>query len=1248
MATLALSLAGQVAGGVVGGPIGATIGRALGALAGAAVDGALFGEKPAPEAAGGIDVRLTGSSEGVAIPRLYGWGRLSGNIIWATQLEELTSTTAGSKGFGAPEPEAERTIVASFAVAFSEGEVARLGRIWADGQLLETAGLNLRFYGGSETQQPDSLIEAVQGVDNAPAYRGLCYLVVERLPLGPFGNRIPNISAELCRPVGELEPQIRAINVIPGAGEFVYDPTPRVRIVSPGVTASENAHQSASVSNWTLSIDELQALYPNLQHVQLVIAWFGDDLRCAECAITPRHEGVSRVIDGATWSVDGWTRETAPVVSMHEGGLAYGGTPSDASVLAAIADLKARGLSVTIYPLMMMDIPHGNPMGQPAYPWRGRITCDPPEADTTADVTAQVAAFVPGYRNFILHHADLAVAAGGVDALIIGTEMRGLTFLRDDLDAFPFVDALVELAADVRATVGAATRITYAADWSEFTGLQPGGGARYFHLDPLWASEDIDALGLDNYMPAADWRDGLDHADAETFDGPHDVAYLKSNISGGEGFEWYYASDADRIAGSRSPIEDGANGEHWVWRFKDLAGWWSNPHHNRPGGVRDAAPTAWVPESKPIWFTELGCGAVDKGANQPSAFGDPKSFEDTRPHFSTGAPDALMQRQFLRAHFAHWSDEDANPASGVYDGRMVDVARLAPWAWDARPYPTFPTNLEAWSDGTNHATGHWLTGRAGTAASDELAAAIAPDYGIALGEAPALPPLVHGVVIEGVMSARDALAPMLAAAGLSVRDATDGLALTRASLRGPSAIAADDLAAADGPLASRRRGDPNEEIGRLALGFTDRERSYLTGTVTAMKPDGAAAVVANAGLVLDLAGARIAAERMLTDLSAQRETLEFALPYSAAALEPGDAVTVAGQGEGPFEITAIRDGEVRRITARTIPPAVNAVVAVDRPRAVGSSGAVARAIPLLVAAHLPADPATPAVSRLLLAASATPWPGRVLVTDDVTGAEVARLGRSAALGALTEALGAGPTATWDMGNVLVVQLPGGHLAAADDVAVLGGANRVAVEMDDGTWEVIGFAEAELVAPATYRLTRLLRGLGGTDHAIGPASAGNRVVLLDGRLTAVDVAADWLGDSLVLRAYAGATDPTGVPFTATIGLDPVLPLAPVHLSAARAPGSGDVSLGWMRRSRADSGGWALADVPLEHAPEAYRVTILDGATEIRVIEAAGPAATYTAAQQSADWGSPPDSFAYRVAQLSAASGAGHAAIGEFNA
>ena len=177
--------------------------------------------------------------------------------------------------------------------------------------------------------------------------------------------------------VGDLEPMITSVTVIPGATEFGYDPTPRVQLLGRGVTAPENTNQSATVSDWTLSIDELVALCPNLTNVSLVVAWFGDDLRCGTCTIAPKVEAASRTIKGTSWEVAGISRGSAGVVSTHDGGPAYGGTPSDNAVLAAIADLKARGLGVTLYPIVLMDIPEGNPLGQPAYPWRGRIACQP-------------------------------------------------------------------------------------------------------------------------------------------------------------------------------------------------------------------------------------------------------------------------------------------------------------------------------------------------------------------------------------------------------------------------------------------------------------------------------------------------------------------------------------------------------------------------------------------------------------------------------------------------------------------------------------------------------------------------------------------------------------------------------------------------------------------------------------------------------------------------------------------------------
>ena len=177
----------------------------------------------------------------------------------------------------------------------------------------------------------------------------------------------------------------------------------------------------------------------------------------------------------------------------------------------------------------------------------------------------------------------------------------------------------------------------------------------FFHLDPLWADPEIDFVGIDNYMPLSDWRDGFEHLDAqEGWPAIYDRAYLQGNIAGGEGFDWFYASAADRSAQVRTAITDGAATKPWVFRYKDLRAWWSNAHYNRPGGVESGTPTAWVPQSKPIWFTELGCPAIDRGTNQPNVFFDPKSSESFTPHFSRGWRDDAIQRAYLEATYLWW------------------------------------------------------------------------------------------------------------------------------------------------------------------------------------------------------------------------------------------------------------------------------------------------------------------------------------------------------------------------------------------------------------------------------------------------------------------------------------------------------------------------------------------------------------------------------------------------------------------
>lgn len=55
----------------------------------------------------------------------------------------------------------------------------------------------IRFYNGTNTQDPDSLIESFQGTGNVPGFRGCAYAVFENTALANFGNRIPNLVFEV-------------------------------------------------------------------------------------------------------------------------------------------------------------------------------------------------------------------------------------------------------------------------------------------------------------------------------------------------------------------------------------------------------------------------------------------------------------------------------------------------------------------------------------------------------------------------------------------------------------------------------------------------------------------------------------------------------------------------------------------------------------------------------------------------------------------------------------------------------------------------------------------------------------------------------------------------------------------------------------------------------------------------------------------------------------------------------------------
>lgn len=1300
MATLVLQVAGSVLGGMLGGPVGAVIGRALGAAAGAGLDQSLLGGGGGTRVVEGprlSEIEGLASTEGAPIPRLYGRARIGGQLIWATRFEEEVTTTItrsrrGGKGGQKAQKTYETTYsyYANLAIGLCEGPIAFVRRIWADGREIDFNAVTLRVHRGFSDQQPDPLIAAKEA-GAAPGYRGIAYVVFERFPLADYGNRVPQFSFEVVRAVPGLGNMIRAVTLIPGASEFIYQPTLVNQEPEAGVSVAENRHQWHSATDVDGAISHLLALCPRLRRISLVVSWFGDDLRAGSCTIAPRIEIAQKTTLGAQWFVAGLGRSGARVVSRSGGKPAYGGTPSDASVIALIRRLRdIYGLEVVLYPFLMMDVPadnaltdpHSGHASQPPYPWRGRLSCSPaPDSPGTVDGSAmaavQIASFlgaarasdfsldgdriictVPedwGFRRAVLHAAMLAKAAGGVAGFIIGSELVGLTRVRSAPGAYPMVDGLVALAAEVRALLPAPTQLTYAADWTEYGAhVRDGGQEVRFPLDPLWASPDIDAIGIDYYAPLTDWRDTPDHADIALARGPADVDHLRARLISGEGYEWYYGSPVERQTQTRLPINDGAYGKPWIFRPKDLPNWWSNIHVERWLGLELGIATPWLPGSKPIWLTEIGLPAVDKGGNSPNVFPDPKSIDGGYPHFSTRVRDDLVQARGLEAILSGFDpalpgfDPRANPVSGPYGRRMVDPANVYVWTWGARPFPAFPDLQSVWADGPNYDTGHWINGRLEGATLDRLVRAVLADYGLPAPDEIAIDGFLDGYVLDRPLSARQVLEPLAQAFGFDVM-----MSAGRLSFRGRGSAVArrlsqDDLVLdRDAQPYELRRAEESELPRELRLAHIDGDNDYRRAAARSRRLAGASrreTAVETAVVTRRSEGQRLADQR-LQEIWAGRETLELELSPRCIDLEPGDVVSLEVAGRPRlFRLTRISDGITRKASARAVEPAVYRGAAAAplggrpvkvAPRVAGRPDALVLDLPIV-------SGTPPALQHL--AAFADPWPAGLAIWRAAEGMPFALHGfvsTPSIMGETLTPLQPGPLWRTDRHASVDVRLRGGSLSSVSAETALAGANALALLDSAGNAEILTAAHAELIGPRVFRLSQMVRGLGGSEPAAERVlAAGARLVVLDGAAEVLSATLDDVGRSWRYRVGPASADlagPATRELVATVGTGALRPLAPVHPRGRRS--AAGVALDWIRRARVDGDSWDALEVPLGEDAERYRLTIYRANAVKRIIESATPNLLYSAISEIEDFGEVQPNLDVAIVQLSTVAGAG---------
>ena len=469
--------------------------------------------------------------------------------------------------------------------------------------------------------------------------------------------------------------------------------------------------------------------------------------------------------------------------------------------------------------------------------------------------------------------------------------------------------------------------------------------------------------------------------------------------------------------------------------------------------------------------------------------------------------------------------------------------------------------------------------------------------------------------------ARDALAPLFDADDVRLTSGPDPWRLAPAAMTGAALALSDFREArrgeAEADRAERRRAPLSALPGSVRLRHYEPDRDYQLGQQSSRVAGGGVREERiDLPAVLPAASARALVERLAAAAADGRETLILHADLAALALPVGRVVTLFDGSAWRLAGRAVRAREILLEFKRHAPlPAVELpaapglpVPAPDWPDAVGT-------------VHLFDLPniAGPAASapRILVAGAGSNngWRGAdcwIVATPGAEPMPVGVLRPAAALGQLAAPLAAGPDDLFDLANNLLVELanPAMTLESVVDSALLGGANRAMVG-----GELLQFGTADIVAPGIWRLSRLLRGRAGTATG-APHMAGTAFVLLDdpALLMLPETVAGWAeaGAAVLQWAPRGGTELTDV---AVPGPGRALrPLAPVH-GQVRPDGAGGVAVGWIRRSRVDTGWRDHVDLPMGESREAWRIAIAPPVAGIGPWERASPTLDISAAERA---------------------------------
>jgi len=445
--------------------------------------------------------------------------------------------------------------------------------------------------------------------------------------------------------------------------------------------------------------------------------------------------------------------------------------------------------------------------------------------------------------------------------------------------------------------------------------------------------------------------------------------------------------------------------------------------------------------------------------------------------------------------------------------------------------------------------------------------------------------IVGGFAAYG-RSIAEGVRPLVDCFGVNLFD--DGSGLRSPNDQTPVALLPDELgSSADGRKAAvlEREQLPVRAVpSTLRLTYYDPERDYQSGEARAIAGEqGGSEAQLELPAVLSADAAKSLAQQMLARRWAARDRLILRLPPARSTLEPGSVVQCAeAPGSWLIEKSTI-DGFVNIVELRPLwEPA--AALAGDGGRIVPNEDVVQGPTSLLlIDAANPFDAEAGAPGVLIASSSADAgWSVRPLTVSASgqiflaqTAARKSILGRAVSLLADAEPFLIDETNTVDIELVDAQQ----WLTSCDEVALANGANLAVLGK-----ELVQFGTVTPLSEGRFRLSRLLRGRGGTEWASAAHAIDEGFCVIDASSLRALSLPPWMRGASVSVA-----DRDGSESSITFSGEAVRPLSPAGLSAA-IDASGNLVLKWIRRSRSGFVWVDEIDAPIGESREEYRVTV----------------------------------------------------------